>query len=58
MIIGDLPVFSKKWLNGKSLITILSQPIASGPYTIDSYEPGKFIKYKKNKNYWATTEIN
>ncbi len=57
MIIGDLPVFSKKWLNGKSFEdTILSQPIASGPYTIDSYEPGKFIKYKKNKNYWATTE--
>tara|TARA_B100000886_G_scaffold87215_1_gene57277 strand:- start:2917 stop:4707 length:1791 start_codon:yes stop_codon:yes gene_type:complete len=57
MIIGDLPVFSEKWLNGKSFEdTILSQPIASGPYTIDSYEPGKFIKYKKNKNYWAATE--
>ncbi len=57
MIIGDLPVFSEKWLNGKSFEnTILSQPIASGPYTIDSYEPGKFIKYKKNKNYWAAAE--
>ncbi len=57
MIIGDLPVFSEKWLNGKNFEdTILSQPIASGPYTIDSYEPGKFIKYKKNKNYWAATE--
>ena len=57
MIIGDLPVFSKKWLNGKKFEdTILDQPIASGPYMIDSYEPGKFIKYKKNKNYWAASE--
>lgn len=57
MIIGDLPVFSKKWLNNKSFEdTILDQPIASGPYVIDSFEPGKFIKYKKNKNYWASSE--
>ena len=57
MIIGDLPVFSKKWLNGKSFEdTILDHPIASGPYTVDSFEPGKFIKYKKNPNYWALIE--
>ena len=57
MIIGDLPVFSKKWLNGKSFEdTILDHPIASGPYTVDSFEPGKFIKYKKNANYWALIE--
>ena len=57
MIIGDLPVFSKKWLNSKSFEdTILDHPIASGPYTVDSFEPGKFIKYKKNPNYWAVIE--
>ena len=57
MIIGDLPVFSEKWLNGKSFEdTILDHPIASGPYIIDSFEPGKFIKYKKNENYWASSE--
>ncbi len=57
MIIGDLPVFSKKWLNSKSFEdTILDHPIASGPYTVDSFEPGKFIKYKKNANYWALIE--
>ena len=57
MIIGDLPVFSEKWLNGKSFEdTILDHPIASGPYVIDSFEPGKFIKYKKNENYWASSE--
>ena len=57
MIIGDLPVFSEKWLNGKSFEdTILEQPIASGPYIIDSFEPGKFIKYKKNEDYWASSE--
>ena len=57
MIIGDLPVFSEKWLNNKSFEdAILDLPIASGPYVIDSFEPGKFIKYRKNENYWASSE--
>ena len=57
MIIGDIPVFSKKWFNGKSFSeSILDAPIASGPYIISKYETGRFIEYKKNPNYWAKNE--
>ena len=57
MIIGDIPVFSKKWFNGKKFSeSILDEPIASGPYIISKYETGRFIEYKKNPNYWAKNE--
>jgi len=57
MIIGDIPIFSKKWFDGKSFSeSILEMPIASGPYIIEDYETGKYIRYKKNPNYWAMNE--
>lgn len=28
-------------------------PLGSGPYIIDKYEFGKYISYKRDKNYWA-----
>lgn len=54
LIIGEIPIFSKKWV-GDSDFSKLSdtKPIASGPYIIDTYERGKIIKYKKNLDYWA-----
>ena len=57
MIIGDIPIFSKKWFNGKTFSeSILDKPIASGPYIVSKYETGRFIEYKKNPNYWAMNE--
>ena len=54
MMIGDLPIFSEKWFNQKQFNdVILEDPIASGPYVISDYEIGRFIKYKRNSNYWA-----
>ena len=54
MIVGDIPIFSKKWIvNNNFGKTILNKPIASGPYIIDKYEFGRYIVYKKNPNYWA-----
>lgn len=54
MILGQLPVFSKAFWSGKNFET--SQfliPLGSGPYTISTYQPGKFIQYIRNDNYWA-----
>ncbi len=54
MIIGDLPVFSKKWVSKEefpSNVKII--PISTGPYTISDYSIGKYIVYERNKNYWA-----
>ena len=54
MIIGDLPVFSKKWLSKNEFpINVKKIPITSGPYTISDYSIGKYIIYERNKNYWA-----
>ena len=33
--------------------TKLEPPLGSGPYVIDSFEAGRFIKYKRRKDYWA-----
>ena len=57
MIIGDIPIFSKKWFGGKKFSeAILDHPIASGPYIIDKYETGKYINYVKNPSYWGNNE--
>ena len=54
MIIGDIPIFSTKWIaNNKFNETILIKPISSGPYIIEDYEFGRYILYKRNPNYWA-----
>ena len=54
MIIGEIPIFSKKWAGEKDFEKLSdSKPIASGPYTVEKYERGKNIKYIKNSDYWA-----
>ena len=54
MIIGDIPIFSTKWIvNNKFNETIIAKPISSGPYIIEDYEFGRYILYKRNPNYWA-----
>ncbi len=54
MIIGEIPIFSKKWAGEKDFEKLSdTRPIASGPYTVKKYERGKNIKYVKNPDYWA-----
>lgn len=54
VIIGQMPVFSKDWLEGEDFSkTTLKKPIASGRYLIDSYDLGKTITYKRNTEYWG-----
>ena len=55
LILGQLPVFSPKWAGSKPFDRIaLEQPIGSGPYTIERYDLGKQVTYKRNPNYWGT----
>ena len=57
MIIGDLPIFSRQWISSKEFPnSFRKKPITSGPYTIKSYEVGKFIIYERNKDYWAKSK--
>ncbi len=54
LVVGGLPVFSKKWGAGTSFDNIqLEPPIASGPYLIDRYDVGRNIVYKRDPKYWG-----
>ncbi len=54
MIIGEIPIFSKKWANDTDFEKLSdTKPVASGPYTVEKYERGKSITYVKNPDYWA-----
>ncbi len=54
LIVGYIPIFSKNHFSNKDFKTpSLTPPIGSGPYIIDKFEQGKYIIFKKNKNYWA-----
>ncbi len=54
MIVGSVPVFSKKWLAGQPFDQVVqTPPIASGPYTVEKFALGKTITYKRNPDYWA-----
>ena len=49
------PVYSKKHIDPETFDrSTLTPPVASGPYTFASIEPGRRVVYKKNPNYWAS----
>jgi microcin C transport system substrate-binding protein len=54
MIASQVPIFSKKFyaehpFDDPSMVP----PIGSGPYVVQSINPGKSITYKRNPDYWA-----
>jgi microcin C transport system substrate-binding protein len=54
LIFGDMPVFSKSFFSKHPFDKLeLTQPLGSGPYTVESVIPGKNIVYKRNPNYWG-----
>lgn len=51
---GELPILPKHyWENKDFSKTTLSIPVISGPYTIKSMSPGKYITFERDKHYWA-----
>lgn len=54
LLISLAPIFSKKHTDAENFDkTTLTPPIASGPYTFESVEPGRRVIYKKNPDYWG-----
>lgn len=54
MIIGEIPIFSKKWAGDLSFDKSGDKnPVASGPYIVEKSDRGKSINYLKNPDYWA-----
>jgi microcin C transport system substrate-binding protein len=53
-ILGQMPVLSKAYWSGRDFEkTTLDPPLGSGPYKIDSIDPGRSITYKRVADYWA-----
>ena len=54
IIAGFLPIIPKKYYSNLDVTkTFLDIPLGSGPYTVDSLDPGRQIKYKRVEDYWA-----
>jgi microcin C transport system substrate-binding protein len=61
LILGQLTVLPKHWWEGddasgarrKIAATTLEPPLASGPYRIKRFEPGRTIVYERVKDYWG-----
>src|SRR6516165_1595071 len=53
-IIGEMPVLSKAYWSGHDFAnTTLDSPLGSGPYKIESLDPGRSITYRRVADYWA-----
>lgn len=54
LILGEMPVFSRRWLGGGSLAqAAMKPPLASGPYLLERFDIGKSVHYRRNPDYWA-----
>jgi len=54
LILGEMPVLSKQWANGRAFDELARvKPIGSGPYILESYDWGKQVEYRRNPDYWA-----
>ena len=54
IIAGFLPIIPKRFYENLDVTkTFLDIPLGSGPYQVDSLDPGRQIKYKRVENYWA-----
>jgi peptide/nickel transport system substrate-binding protein len=54
LLIGLRPILKKADWEGRDFAaSTLRVPIGSGPYTIGAFEPGRFITFERNPDYWG-----
>jgi microcin C transport system substrate-binding protein len=54
LIVGQVPVLSKAyWAKRAFDRTTLEPPLGSGPYRVESVEPGRSITYRRVADYWG-----
>jgi len=54
LILGQLPVLSKAFWEKRGIeASTLDVPVSTGPYKIANFEPGRFIVYRRDPNYWG-----
>ena len=53
-IVGQMPILSKKyWADRDFTKTTLDAPLGSGPYKVESVDPGRSITYRRVPDYWG-----
>jgi len=60
LIVGQMPIFSKAYWQGRDFErTTLEPPLGSGPYKVETVDPGRSITLKRVEDYWgANIPIN
>jgi microcin C transport system substrate-binding protein len=54
LILGQLPVLSKRYWSTRDFEkTTLEPPLGSGPYRVESVDPGRSITYRRVPDYWG-----
>ncbi|MBX6321018.1 MAG: ABC transporter substrate-binding protein [Rhodospirillaceae bacterium] len=54
LIVGELPVLPKHYWEGRDFDKpTLEVPLGSGPYKIDSFEPGRSVTLRRVPDYWG-----
>lgn len=54
LLLGEFPVFSQAYWGKRNFEdTTLDVPVVSGPYNVDTFEVGRFVRYKRLDNYWG-----
>ncbi|NFV78650.1 extracellular solute-binding protein [Magnetospirillum aberrantis] len=54
LIIGEMPILPKHAWEGRAFdSTSLERPLGSGPYRVGAFEPGRYIVYERDPDYWA-----
>ena len=54
LLLGLRPILKKAQWEGKDFTaTTLEAPIGSGPYVVGKFEPGRFISFVKNPDWWG-----
>ncbi|MXP64888.1 ABC transporter substrate-binding protein [Roseomonas sp. M0104] len=53
-ILGQMPVLPRHWWEGRDFAQPgLEVPLGSGPYRIESFEPGRSVTYRRVADYWG-----
>ncbi len=54
LLLGDLPVLSRAWWSRRDIGKVaLEPPLGSGPYRVESFEPGRFVVLRRADNHWS-----
>lgn len=54
LILSQMSIYSAEDWQGKDFAEpSLTPPLGSGPYVLDKFEVNKYLRYKRNDDYWA-----